>query len=407
MKPRFRCALVKVRRAAQDHTLFFKARRRALAAVYAPLAVTAQTARLSPADRRRDLSTGLVDHRGSDRDRRCSDEALARLVAAFQAAEADESTSCPPELRVRGVWAEWLDLHYLELRSCLRAGDVGRLRSLLENVHRDPLSSGSGGTIDDLKGWPLRDLSYRAVWSRYRDLLAEVRPDWSDVESAVVGNPHGVCTGDRLVQVDTFRYAHHATVLLGRLRATTEAATVLEIGAGMGGQAFQFLKLGADIVSRYTIIDLPEVGCLSAYCLMGAIGEDGVRLFGEGGSNHADATVEVLPHWRIAETPNNSVDLVFNAYSFSEMDGASAARYLQETERICRQYFFHVNHETRFRYHQPDGTVSVNRIGSEMVPDPNRFGLIERSPRRFVRNELRHNKAFEYLYERGSAPGRA
>ncbi len=399
MTPRLRSVGAKVRRAAQDHTLFFKARRRAAGTLYAQLAVVAQTVRLSPIDRRSDLSVGFADHRDSGLDRRCSNEALGRLVAAFNAAEADVGVSCPLDLQVRGVWAEWLELHYQELRSCLRAGDLGRLRSILENVHRDPLSSGSGGTIDDLKGWPLRDPAYRAVWSRYRNLLAEVRPDWSDVESAVVGNPHGIWIGDRLVQVDTFRYAHHATTLLGRLRSEAEGVSILEIGAGMGGQAIQFLQLGDAIVSHYTIVDLPEVGCLSAYCLMGAIGEDRVQLFGEH-PDRAAAAVSVLPHWRIADTPDNSVDLVFNAYSFSEMDGTSAEHYLRETERICRRYFFHVNHETRFRYHQPDGTTSVNRIGSEMVPDQSRFALVERASRRFVRNELRQNKAFEYLYER-------
>lgn len=392
----------KVKRAARDRTLLFKARRKATGLLMVPLATVVQAARLGDADRRRDLAVGFADHRGSVHERRCSDDGLRRLIDAFNAAEADAPTSCPSELHVRGLWAEWLDLHYLPLRTCLRAGDPCGLRLLLENAHRDPLSSGSGGTIDDLQPWPLRDLAYRTLWSRYRDLLVRVRSDWSDVESPVVGNPQGVWTGDRLLQVETLRYAHHATLLLNRLRSRSNGASVLEIGAGMGGQAVQFLNLGSDIVSRYTIVDLPEVACLSSYCLMAALGEDRVRLFGEDDRGRSDATVRVLPHWRIADIKENDVDLVFNAYSFSEMDGASAGYYLKEIERICSSYFFHVNHETRFRYRQPDGTISVNRIGSEMVPDPSLFSLLERAPRRFVRNELQQNKAFEYLYHRTS-----
>lgn len=377
-----------------------KLRRYASNVVVVPALAVARDARLAPADRRLDLATGFTDHRGTPHEVRCSDTAFERLVAAFQAAEADASRSCPPELAVHGVWAEWLDLNYGGLRKLLRASDTAGLRRLLENVHREPMSTGVGGTFDDLRAAPrpLVQAYYRTLWANYRDLLAEVRPDWADVASPVVGNPQGAWVDGRLVQVDTLEKAYYATVLSGEMDGPTPSR-IVEIGAGMGGQALQFLRLSGDAVGHYTIVDLPEVACLSAYCLMAALGEDRVRLFGESRGN-GGAIVDVLPHWCVTGFADRSADLVFNSYSFSEMDSATSSFYLSQVEKFCAGVFFHVNHETRFRYRRPDGGTSVNRLGSELVPDPARFRLVRRRTRQFVRPENRANVAFEYLYRR-------
>jgi glycosyltransferase involved in cell wall biosynthesis len=160
------------------------------------------------------------------------------------------------------------------------------------------------------------------------------------------------------------------------------------------------LNLGAAQLEQYTIVDLPEVACLASYCLMASLGEDRVRLFGEDQPAGPSPHVEVLPHWLIAGQERASADLVYNAHSFSEMDGRSATFYLKEVERISRRYFFHINHETRFRYRTPDSGLSLNRIGSEIVPSEQHFRLLDKQPQVFVRPENRGNRGYAYLYER-------
>lgn len=389
----------KVRRSLRDRTFTLKFKRRLVNLVAVPQTVI-RGDRARRAFWTGDLVHGARDHRGSATERTCSDVGLQRIITAYNSAVVDVAQVCPPELEVRGVWAEWLDLNYAKLRTLLASGDLGRLRSFLENIHREPSSTGVGGTYDDYDRYPwyLRAPYFRATWTEYRQLLEQVRPDWSDVASVVVGNPVGAELDGRLVQIETLRHAHHATWLLGE-RAGRPLTEVLEIGAGLGGQALQFVNLAGPQLCRYTVIDLPEVAALSAFVLMSALGEDRVSLYGEPDSESKPAlSVRVLPPWSIREVPPRSIDLIFNSYSFSEMDAETSSFYLREIERICRGDFFHVNHETRFVYTQADGTRSFNRIGSEMVPDAARFRLVWRRPRTFSRPENTLQHGYAYLY---------
>lgn len=388
-------------RAWQDGVLGPKVRRHLSNVVYVPFVSVQRSRQLAPADRALDLASGFSDHRGTVRELRCSDTALARIAAAFRAAERDGERDRPPELEVRGLWAEWLELHYLPLRRMLRDGDLASMHGLLENLHRDPMSTGVGGTVDDLNRVPapFAGAYYRALWCHYRDLLEAVRPAWDDVAGPVVGNPRGVLLDGRLIQIETLRHAHHATQMLELLDGVDDAR-ILEIGGGLGGQAYQCLSLAKGRLGTYTIIDLPEVAALASYCLIAVLGEAAVRLYGEATSADDPPAVEVLPTWCISSRLDGSADLVFNAHSFSEMDGASAGYYLHHVERVSRRFFFHINHETRFRYRSSDGTPSVNRVGSEMRPDPETFVLAFRRPQTFSRPENRANTGFAYLYGR-------
>ena len=391
----------KLSRARQDGTLQTKLRHHAANVVYVP-AVSELRARCLPrSDRTLELATGFRDHRGSPYELRVTDSALRRIVAAFAAAEKDRPRHCPPALQVRGLWSEWLDLHYLPLRRALQEEDLEALRSLLENLHRDSLSTGVGGTIDDLNRVPRLFLRsyYRSLWCQYRDILQETRPLWDDVSSPIVGNPVGAWLEGKLVQIDSLRHAHHATALLSLMRDIPEIR-ILEIGGGLGGQAYQTSVLGANQLERYTIVDIPEVACLSAYCLLAAHGEDRVKLFGEAEPTGLKPFIDVLPHWCVSTFPDCSYDLVYNSHSFSEMDGKSATFYLREVERLTRHFFFHINHETRFSYRTPLGGQSLNRIGSEMAPVPHLFDLCFKHPQTFRRPENRVNKGFAYLYRR-------
>jgi putative sugar O-methyltransferase len=390
-----RFAAAKVRRAVRDGTVLTKAERQVRNLLWTPAWAIASDLKARD-ERLVGLREGFGDHRGTDRELRCSDDALHRICTAFQTADSDRGHA-PEALTVRGLWAEWLDLQYGALRSLLSKGDVVGLRALLENLHREQLSIGVGGSIDDVSSTlrPAVRAYYRSLFRRYAALLEDVRPDWSDVSTPCAGNPHGILQGDRLVTLETLRYAHHATVLIESLG--TAPVSVLEIGGGLGGQALQFIQLGR--ISRYRILDLPEVGALVAYVLIAALGEDRVCLYGETEAR----PVTISPPWTVDTLPDAGYSLVFNAYSFSEMDSRTAGYYLDQVPRLCTGLFFHVNHEKRFRYRERSGSVSVNLLGSELVPDSDHFSLAWRRPQLFVRPEQRARAACQYLFERQAA----
>jgi putative sugar O-methyltransferase len=101
----------------------------------------------------------------------------------------------------------------------------------------------------------------------------------------------------------------------------------VEIGGGLGGQAYQTIQMCDGQVSKYIVFDIPEVATISAYFLLSAFPDKCVRLFGEGPVSVASCEeydIAVFPHFTINQLSDASVDLFYNSCSFSEMDGVSS-----------------------------------------------------------------------------------
>jgi putative sugar O-methyltransferase len=226
--------------------------------------------------------------------------------------------------------------------------------------------------------------------------LAEVDFDPAQLSFPCVGNPAGIPVNGSIITIDTLRHAYHAAQMKKLLRGV-ERPVITEIGGGLGGQAFQSLRLCTG--ARYLIFDLPEVAVLSAYLLLTAFPEKRVCLFGEAPVT-ADFDMAVMPHFAVEELPARSVDLFYNSCSFSEMDAASAQAYLAGVERTCRGYFMHDNHDLSLEFRQADGELSRNIIGSELVPDRAQFRRLYKKPRAHRLPEDRGIPHFEYLYQR-------
>ena len=128
-----------------------------------------------------------------------------------------------------------------------------------------------------------------------------------------------------------------------------------------------------------------------------------LRLFGEGSISSEfsdDFDIGIFPHYKINQLKNNSIDLFYNSCSFSEMDGATSKEYLSIIERACRKYFLHVNHDTSFKFRNPDGSFSENIIGSKLVPNRKYFKRIFKKKRKHGVPEDRLYKQYEYLYKK-------
>ena len=394
----------KIRRAWADGTLRNKAGRFLISSVATPLDVTTGYLRLARQDRQLDLAAGFTDHRGRPEHHRSDPEHLRRIVAAYKAAKQAQQHA-PAAFKIRGLWAEWIDVNYRDLVRALNAEDTAALATLFEDFQREQFTIGAGSGYDEYVKYRTSltgRLYARTVWCRYRDKFESLGKPGEAVHYPLVGNPAGIFLNGDVIQIHTFRHAYHALEMHRWLRDIPNAV-VVEIGGGIGGQAYQAVRTTRAPIAKYLIFDIPEVAAVCSYFLLSALPDKRIRLYGEGpisADGSDDYELAVFPHFEIARLPEQSVDLYHNACSFSEMDSVSAAEYLRIIERTCRRYFSHINHEVRFRYRNPDGSISVNIIGSELVPDPHTFNRIFKKPRVFCLPEDRSLPAFEYLYEK-------
>lgn len=408
---RARYFVAKAAKAWSDGTLREKVPRFLASSIRIPVGVTIAHLRLPRADRKLDVAAGFADHRHEPRHCRSNPDHLRRIVAAYQAAKQAQKHAAPA-FEIRGLWSEWIHVNHRALIQALDTENLPALSALFENLQREPFTIGTGSSYDEYVRYrtSLTGRFYvRAVWCRYRDIFRSLGAALDDLHHPYVGNPAGISLHGDVVQCHTFRHAYHAREMREWLR-DVPGAVVAEIGGGIGGQACQTLRRAGASIAKYLLFDIAEVASISAYFLLCAFPDKRIRLFGEGPvstDGSEDYDIGVFPHFETARLADDSVDLFHNACSFSEMDGVSATAYLRIIERACRRYFSHVNHDTRFTYRNPDGSVSTNILGSELIPDPGRFKRVFKKPRVFCLPEDRCFPAYEYLYERispGSSP---
>ena len=392
----------KLKYARRSGSLWPKLTKKTLQAIYVPAKVTYDyTFELRSEDRHLDIEEGFRDHTAECK--MPSQETLQRLVRAYKQARSQE----PADTRfgVRGLWREWIDINYGHMIDAIEREDLKALSSLLINFNREQMGIGTGGAYGDLiriNGLWLGKAYVKTVWCTYRNLLAQTGVDPRSVSLPMIGNPAGIRVGDSVIQSETFRHAYKASQMISMLEGT-RSNTVVEIGAGFGGSAYQAVQRSNGVIGRYIIFDIPEVAFVSAYFLIEAFPQKVVRLFGEGPINASDYDIGVFPHFSFEQLPDQSVDLVFNSCSFSEMDGETSSLYLEVIERVCKRYLFHVNHDARLVFDAGDGQ-SVNRLGSELIPDPKLFRAVFKRPRVFGRPDDKFYRAHEFLYERITEP---
>jgi len=394
----------KVIKAWSSGTLREKSSRFLVTLVRRPLEVLFGYVRLPKADRNLNIKDGFADHRQKKDHHRSNPEHLRRIVAAYKKSKQAQARAALP-FEIRGLWAEWISVNYGELVTALEAEDLAKLSSLLENLFREKCTIGTGGYDNYISYRTLLGSFYiKYVWSRYRNKLLTLDFDPQRICFPHVGNPTGVVLNGKVISVETLRHAYHA-VEMCELLSDVPKAICVEIGAGLGGQAYQALQMSGEGISKYVLFDIPEVATLSSYFLLSAFPDKRVRLFGEGPvavSSDEEYDVAVFPHFTITQLPDSSIDLFYNSCSFAEMDEASSREYLSLIERACRKYFLHDNHDAVFEFRCPDGSTSANIIGSKLIPDLTSFKRIFKKPRVHGLPEDRSFVQFEYLYEKGA-----
>lgn len=392
----------KIKRAWSDRTLWDKSTRFLMTMINRPIEVLVGYLRLSREDRRLNLKDGFADHRQKEYHHHSCQDHLRRIIAAYKASKSAQLGSAAA-FQIQGLWAEWIAVNHRKLIDALTSEDISVLSTLFENFHRETFAIGTGGYDNYMRYRTLLGSFYiKYVWSKYRDKLSALDFDFQKIRFPMIGNPAGVFLNGQIVSIETLRHAYHALEIFELLRGAP-GASIVEIGAGLGGQAYQTIQMSRGSVSKYVIFDIPEVAAISSYFLLSAFPEKRVRLFGEGSVNVTASEkydIGIFPHFAITELSNLSVDLFYNSCSFSEMDAACSKEYLRIIELDCRKYFMHDNHDTVLKFRDPDGAQSVNVIGSKLVPNPALFRRIFKKPRVHGLPEDRSFVHYEYLYER-------
>jgi len=392
---------LKIKSAWLSGNLWEKSRRFLTTMIRQPFEVLIGYMRLSKADRCLNIKGGFADHRQEKYHQRSNPEHLRRIVSAYKAAKHVQGQAALP-FEIRGLWNEWISINYKKLITALENENLDELSCIFENIFREKCTIGIGAYEDYRRYRTLLGGFYiKYVWSKYRDLLCSIDFDIEKIDFPHVGNPTGGLINGKVISQTTLRHAYHA-IEMSMLLCDTPKANIVEIGGGWGGQAHQTLLMNEQI-SKYILFDIPEVAAISSYFLLSSFPNKKVRLFGEGlisADSYEEYDLAVFPHFSINQLSDSSVDLFYNSCSFSEMDGESSKEYLSIIQRVGCKYFMHDNHDTIFKYKNPDGSISLNVIGSKLIPDPALFKRVFKKPRVHGLPEDRSFIHFEYLYER-------
>jgi hypothetical protein len=138
-----------------------------------------------------------------------------------------------------------------------------------------------------------------------------------------------------------FHYRHvNALYTAVRARDLTAAGdAICEYGGGLGLVALYLHRFGR---KDYTLYDLPIVNAISAYFLIGALGDDAVCLDGE--PRKPDA-VKITAGVSCRRERDKAFALALNQDSFPEIDETIVRDYLRQIRRTTTRYFLSINHE--------------------------------------------------------------
>lgn len=403
---RFNYYLTKLKKAWADGTFKERVSRKILTSAATKLGAVTNYVSLKSDDKKLSISEGFADHRAkTEIDKNQEKSIIERIIAAYKAAKTDWKDA-PAQYQIRGLWAEWIEVNYGKLLEAINSSNIEAASAILQNFAREQFAVGTGSSYDDVVHYKtsLVGRAYvKTVWCDYRDKLVDAGFNLEKIKYPLVGNPAGFRVNGSIIQTETLRHAYNGFAITNLLK-DIEKPVIVEIGGGFGGQAFQTiyqLQENHNPIGKYFDFDIPEVQIVVSYFLLKAFPALEVRLYGEGEiTTNENFDIAIFPHFTIDRLEDLSADLVFNSNSFAEMDETASKHYLTVTNRVCRRYFMHINHEIRFVFSYPDGSESRNALGSEILPDETKFKRIYKRPRLFQRPEDKPFRSFAYLYER-------
>lgn len=344
------------------------------------------------------LKKGFEEHRIQPNDAAYMD-IFKRLIGAYNKAKSFQSGVEKP-YKVGYIWQEVLDNCFVELAISLRSGDIGKLQPLLENFDRESFSFQLGGSTDfhAMSKNPLYKYQFVNTWYKCLELYKEVVDEPHQLTYPLTGNTAGLYYNGQVIPIDAIRYHYYSSQVLSLLR-DVKNPVICEIGAGLGGQAYKVVS-NADHHITYIVMDIPEVLVLSSYFLMASLPNKKFLLYGEAPlecGKLGDYDVIMMPNYMLPQLEDGTVDLFYNAASFSEMDNTTVEEYIQQIGRICRKYLLHVNHNQQFTW-EHQGRAGANLPSTSVKPDPRLFKRLYKFVDSFILTREEDKIVYSYFY---------
>ena len=225
------------------------------------------------------------------------------------------------------------------------------------------------------------------TWLDYTNLAPEQYLSMPDI-----GMPYGIQFGNNLVTPDICRHDYHAGKIFKILEdMDLSSATVLEIGGGYGGAAYQFLKRDLRKKYRWVIIDLFETLCVQYYWLSSC--GIAVDMAIDGHLEKRSSQVILVPS-EMAEKIDIDTNVVYNCNSFSEMARSTVENYFDLiNKKWAPRYIFHQNADVLLFPNSPRHVEVV----SSQFPIDETYKEIYRTLSPWAGGNGRYR---EYLYER-------
>ncbi len=343
------------------------------------------------------LKRGIGDHR--EKGLFC-DEKLVKRLADFYFAMNDAQKSVPAYYLSADDWQHRIDCHYKDLIGALKINDTVAAENFLNNFLR---KHGLGFYWHEIP----RLINNPSGRYMYMNAVFDTFYFWKYImgsfvlplvlSESLVGNPYGYYMGDIFLTTGSC-FCHWLMSHLGGLINDIKRLVVMEIGGGYGQMASYLIKDKKDCV--YINFDLPEVAVIQANYLMKVFPAKKVLLFDEAQLDREalnNYEIIIMPNFAIDTLPDKSADLVFNTTSLGEMRRDTVEKYIEDISRVCKGWFFHMNHE----YYPNKGGIPASEypLGEDKWLKVYKLPYI--GPFNFSHNARGiRDDAFLYLYQR-------
>ena len=154
-------------------------------------------------------------------------------------------------------------------------------------------------------------------------------------EKRIYNGDMGLFTSRGVIKLRSVHSLHFMSRIKETLKDNVINSTIIEIGGGLGRNAYYAKKLG---VKKYIIIDLPSSCIMSSYYLGKTLGEENITLYGENTNNYA----HILPPTKYID--NLNVDLIVQFDGLTEMGLINSENYINNFYKVS-PLFLSINHE--------------------------------------------------------------
>jgi len=332
---------------------------------------------------------GFQDRRTSGADA----ETLHRICRAYRSAIALPQQN---GYEATGWWSALRQSSLRRVLIALETGDVRALGQMYENFFRDSCSDGLVGKpllLVSRLSMGLRRIHQGAHLTeslcrieRWRSLTSESY-DFADLRGPEIGNPFGIMLEGSLIAHGA-EHSHYGARRIIELTQHPDAV-VIEIGGGYGRMAYYLLRDSPRL--RYWNFDLPESLALAAYYLIQSFPERRTLLHGESVATDPgdDQNVVLLPISQLSSMPVDCADIVFSAHSMSDLSEDATRIYLQQVQRLTRNYFLYQGM-----------TAAAARLEKMIAHEYRAFALVERKEYVLHGPDRRSHLQCELLYEK-------